>query len=419
MGTLMQGEYRGEIKYHLKLKHDRHIKPKGIYPSLFIYGPKPRVSVATSRHKKTMHDGDLQIERYVPRTGLYDRIQNSCIENIWPRSHTGRPYSANCSIHGVESRNVADTPCLVQRSVHVRANERGGDPNARLSVRGYFCVTEEELSPVLLGGQMAKYFALSPGGMGFYGHVGALKMLHDNRKLKAMEEISGGSAGAVAAYLHVMCKNDFELLMNEAMETDISEITNLNLRNFFTKYGFINTDGFKSKFIEATRRITGLENPTFKELYEYNPIKLHVSSFCLDTSKTCYFSVDTHPDQPVIDTICGSISVPMIFSPTIIDGKHYIDGGMEEIIPALPFLSKNPKEICCLRIKFIPDENQTSEINNIKDYIGKIMQPLISNRVLYDLPMLNIKMKTSDAFDFTMSEKNKLELFVSGYQSWL
>jgi predicted acylesterase/phospholipase RssA len=101
---------------------------------------------------------------------------------------------------------------------------------------------------------MAKYFALSPGGMGFYGHVGALKMLHDNHRLSAMEEISGGSAGAIAAYLHIICKNDFELLMNEAMEADISEITNLNLRNFFTKYGFINTDGFKSKFIETTRQ---------------------------------------------------------------------------------------------------------------------------------------------------------------------
>jgi predicted acylesterase/phospholipase RssA len=263
---------------------------------------------------------------------------------------------------------------------------------------------------------MAKYITLSPGGTGFYSLIGALSAMQDNGKLSNMEELSGSSAGAIAAFLYIVCKGDSGILKDEAMEPDLSEITKLNLRNFFVDYGFIDTDKIKSMALDITRRLTSLDNPTFQELYEYNPIKLHVSAYCLDINSTCYFSVDTHPHQPILDVICASIAVPIVFSPVSIQGKQYIDGGLEEIMPALPFLHRSGSEVYGIRIRFVHDN---FVMNSIKNYIQKIMIPLAENRIVYNIPMLTIEMNSSDALDFSMPDKKKYELFVKGYQSVL
>ncbi len=261
---------------------------------------------------------------------------------------------------------------------------------------------------------MAKYIALSPGGTGFYSLIGALCMMSDNDKLSNVEELSGSSAGAIASFMYVVCKGDTDILKRESLETDISEITKLNLKNFFTNYGFIDTAGIREVASSITLRLAGINNPTFQDLYDYNPIKLHIASYCMDTNKTCYFSVDTHPGHLVLDVLCASIAVPMVFSPVNMNGRQYVDGALEEKIPAFPFLHRNAEEILCIHIEFV---HCNIEVNSVKNYIQKFMVPLLANRITYTLPTVKIHMDTQDAFDFAMHDKKKLELFVNGYQT--
>ena len=261
---------------------------------------------------------------------------------------------------------------------------------------------------------MAKYITLSPGGTGFYSLIGALCMMNDHGKLSNLEELSGSSAGAIASFMYVICKGDTDILKRESLETDISEITKLNLKNFITDYGFIDTVGIREVASSITLRLAKLDNPTFKDLYDYNPIKLHIASYCIDTNKTCYFSVDTHPDQSVFDVLCASMAVPMVFSPVSMHGKRYVDGALEEKMPAFPFLHRNAKEIQCINIKFV---HHTIELNSITNYIQKFMIPLLANRISYNLPTINIDMNSQDAFDFALPHKKKLELFIAGYQT--
>ena len=261
---------------------------------------------------------------------------------------------------------------------------------------------------------MAKYIALSPGGTGFYSLVGALCMMNDHDKLSNLKELSGSSAGAIASFMYIVCKGDTDLLKHEALETDISEVTKLNLKNFFMNYGFIDTSGIRELASSITLRLMSMDNPTFKELYDFNPIKLHIASYCIDTNKTCYFSVDTHPDQLVLDVLCASMAVPMVFSPVSMHGKQYVDGALEEKIPAFPFLHRNAEEVLCIHIGFV---HCNIEVNSVKNYIQKFMVPLMANRITYTLPTIKVQMDTQDAFDFAMHDKKKLELFVVGYQT--
>ena len=261
---------------------------------------------------------------------------------------------------------------------------------------------------------MTKYIALSPGGTGFYSLIGALCMMGDNDKLSNLEELSGSSAGAVASFMYIVCKGDTDILKRESLETDISEITKLNLKNFLTNYGFIGMPGIREVVSSITLRLTKMDNPSFKDLYDYNPIKLHLASYCIDTNKTCYFSVDTHPEQLVLDVLCASMAVPMVFSPVSMQGKMYVDGALEEKIPAFPFLHRNAKEIQCININFV---QHTIELNSVKNYIQKFMIPLMANRISYNLPTININMNSQDAFDFAIPDRKKLELFVAGYQT--
>jgi predicted acylesterase/phospholipase RssA len=73
-------------------------------------------------------------------------------------------------------------------------------------------------------------------------------------------------------------------------------------------------------------------DPTFEEL----DMKIYVSAYCLNTSTTEYFSRDTHPKMKVIDAVCMSMAIPLIFACGKYQGRTYVDGGTQEQYPMVP-----------------------------------------------------------------------------------
>jgi predicted acylesterase/phospholipase RssA len=248
-----------------------------------------------------------------------------------------------------------------------------------------------------------KYLVLGPAGMGYFTILG---FIHNNEKvLDDIQEISGASAGAILALLLGLNMKCVDIL-ERSMLADIKSVTKFNVKSLLNTFGLISHDKLRSHIVD----ICGCD-PTFSELDK----KVYISAYCLNTHKTVYFNRDTHPNVKVIDAVCMSITVPMLFESLTLDGYSYVDGGLIEKTPCQPFLSKNPNEVLSVQIRFDDDIDDT-RISGLKRYIETVICALLMNRITYDdiIKPYMIDIGSINAFDFSMDYHEKLDLYLLG-----
>ena len=235
--------------------------------------------------------------------------------------------------------------------------------------------------------------------------IGTLKALES--KLVDVKEISGASAGSILALFLALGMSVDEIL-DIAINLNVPEFVKLRIGSFFNKFGFVDLEPIRDKLVE----ICG-SDPTFEEL----DMKIYVSAFCLNTSSTEYFSKDTHPKMKVIDAVCMSMAIPLIFACGRYEGRTYIDGGTHEQYPMIPFLDKKPHEITCIKLRM--DRVYQEEINNPRQYVESLIRSSLSNRVEYSKYTKIIEINIGDAniFDFNMSYEDKIKLYNIGYST--
>lgn len=148
--------------------------------------------------------------------------------------------------------------------------------------------------------------ALSGGGAKGFAHAGALKALEELGYKPDI--ISGTSAGAIAGVLysagyapHEIC----DLFKNKGF-TDFTKIT-LPTAGFFSP----------KRFVDYLRVKIPYDN------LEDLPIPVRVVSSDLDNGVMKVFDQGSIPER-----VMASSTVPIVFPPTVIDGIHYVDGGV-------------------------------------------------------------------------------------------
>ena len=248
-----------------------------------------------------------------------------------------------------------------------------------------------------------KYLVLGPASMGIYSMIGTLKALES--KLVDVKEISGASAGSILALFLALGMSVDEIL-DVALSLDVSKFVKLDLRSFLIKFGFVNLGPIREKLVE----ICG-GDPTFEEL----DMKIYISAYCLNSSTTEYFSRDTHPKMKVIDAVCMSIAIPLIFRYGEFEGKTYIDGGTQEQYPMVPFLGKKPHEVTCIKLKM--DRVYQEQINNPIQYVEALVRSSLTNRTDYSeyTEIIEINVGDTNIFDFNMCYEDKVKLYNLGY----
>ena len=250
-----------------------------------------------------------------------------------------------------------------------------------------------------------KYLVLGPASMGIYSLIGSLKALES--KLIDVKEISGSSAGSILALLLALGMSVDEIL-EVSLSLNIPDFVKLRIGSFFNKFGFVDLGPIREKLVE----VCGCD-PTFDEL----EMKIYVSAYCLNSSSTEYFSKDTHPDMKVIDAVCMSMAIPLIFACGRYEGKTYIDGGTQEQYPMTPFLGKKPHEVTCIKLKM--DRVYQEEINNPRQFVESLIRSTLTNRVEYSeyTKMIEINVADTNIFDFNMPYEDKVKLYNIGYST--
>jgi predicted acylesterase/phospholipase RssA len=119
----------------------------------------------------------------------------------------------------------------------------------------------------------------------------------------------------------------------------------------------------------------------------------------------------------VIDAVCMSIAIPLIFACGKFEGRTYVDGGTQEEYPMTPFLDKKPTEVTCIKLKM--DRVYQKEINNPRQYVESLIRSSLSNRVNYgeNTKFIDINVGDTNIFDFNMSYEDKIKLYNIGYST--
>jgi predicted acylesterase/phospholipase RssA len=256
-----------------------------------------------------------------------------------------------------------------------------------------------------------KYLVIGPGAMAFFVYLGVISSMKHENMFDDLEEISGASAGSLLAFLFIATKGDLAKILDYSISVPVKQIMKPNIKSLLKNYGLVPSDKLRKIFSEACEEFIGKSDITFQELYEFNPIKLHVATYCVDLMKTIYFSADSTPAMSVLDALCASVAVPFLISSVKLkDGWNYIDGATGEIIPAAPFLGKINSDIFSMKIAWGP----LTQINSLKSYAISILSTSMNFRPTYDIPLIDIDVKGIDIFDFEATNEAKLKMFLMG-----
>lgn len=258
---------------------------------------------------------------------------------------------------------------------------------------------------------MVKYLAIGPGAMGYFTFLGALTKLKQTGRLDELEEISGASAGALLAFVFALAKGDTTKVLDYTLTVPIKQLMKPNIKSLLKDWGLISISKLYKFFSDMVEQYTGKRTVTFKELYEWYPIKIHVSSYCVNTCKTVYFSVDSTPHMNVVDACAASIAIPFIISSSKLnDGWHYIDGAVAEAVPGGPFLARPREEVLVIALEW----TNLPEIKDIKSYALALVTTQMRSRATYDFPVIWVDTGDLDIYDFSANQEQKLKLFMKG-----
>lgn len=251
-----------------------------------------------------------------------------------------------------------------------------------------------------------KHLIIGPGSMIIYAFIGALKYLKYVGRLDDIQEISCSSAGALIGFFYVWSKGDVDKLLQIALDAPLVDIAKPDIKSLLTKFGLIDADRFEKFMV----KVIGGTNPTFKELYDMNPIKLHIPTYDIVMNKTIYMSVDTTPDMKVAHAVRRSIAVPIIMTPVL---SRYIDGSVAEYSPFAPFLGKTD----VFEIRFTWEVAPGKRPRTFFQFLYSVVMALISTRDVYlDFPRLDISTSREyELFNFSMDREQKLQLYKNGY----
>lgn len=248
-----------------------------------------------------------------------------------------------------------------------------------------------------------EYLVLGPAGMGIFALVGSLMKYEDD--LKHIKEISGSSAGAVVA-VALALRIPLHDILDRLLDLDFANLTKFKIKSFVSTFGFVDMSPLREALVKAYRC-----DPTFAELGK----KVYISSYCMNRARTEYFSVDTHPNMKVVDAVCMSMAIPLVFSSVRHDGMIYIDGGTKECFPVTPFMDKKPEKIMCIRVKH--RDVFIDEIKNIKQFLKAVVASALRVTDTNTLKMgkvIDIDVSGDEMFNFTMTHEDKLRLFLKG-----
>jgi predicted patatin/cPLA2 family phospholipase len=175
----------------------------------------------------------------------------------------------------------------------------------------------------------------SGGGVSGFSFISAIERLIENKifKLEDIDRFVGTSAGAIISFF-LNIGIELSEIKDFIYKFNFSKlIGEINCITLLEDFGINNGERIKLIFIKFLQLKFNKTDITFEELYNITKKKLIIIGTNLSEYKEAVFSVDTTPNFSVITALRISLSIPVIFTPIVIDGITYVDGAIINNFP--------------------------------------------------------------------------------------
>jgi|LakMenE01Jun11ns_1017448.scaffolds.fasta_scaffold9959382_14 predicted acylesterase/phospholipase RssA len=242
---------------------------------------------------------------------------------------------------------------------------------------------------------------VGPGAMGFFAELGAL---HATLKFDNVLEISGSSAGALAALCFIL-----DIPLEKCLKVDTKSVFKPSIKSFIKNYGFLPRNRIYKTFKDFFGR-----DWTFKELYEETGKVLYVAVSVLPRN-TLYYSVKNTPDESVLQTLTTSVSIPLMFAPLRDGPRMFFDGSVYESSPGAPFMSVSEEDV--IQFQIDPIDANDKYPSSLLEFMVTLIKNIITMRSDYHYKIVSVPIQTSDIYNFSMDDETKIKLYARGYNS--
>jgi predicted acylesterase/phospholipase RssA len=254
-----------------------------------------------------------------------------------------------------------------------------------------------------------KHLVISGGGPAMLQYISSIQYLNENNiiDLNSIESIYGTSAGSIVAVLLAL-KYDWETLNDYIIQRPWHELFHLKINYIF--------DAYKNKGIYNKTIVEKVFKPlldakdipidiSLKDFYEYSKIEIHFYTFEINHFKTEDISYLTHPNISLIDAIIMSSSIPLLFTPIIMDNKCYIDGGVCANYPLKYCIDsgKNEDEVLgfcnqydCQQKNYIDNDSNLMDLvlclffKTFDNLTSNLVNPKIKYELIFDVKYISL-----------------------------
>jgi NTE family protein len=267
-----------------------------------------------------------------------------------------------------------------------------------------------------------------PAGLSFYG---AIKELH-RRKIWSFENLTAMYGVSIGSILSViLCLNyEWDVLDDFLIKRPWKNVFKFNMYTIldsFQKRGIYDINVIKETFLPLFSGKDISIDVTLQEFYETTGIDLHIFSTELHTYILTDFSHKTHPNWRLIDAVYCSCSLPVVFSPTLLDGCCYCDGGFISNYPVRFALKDGHKSDEILGVKMTVDrinQAKVTEESSIFDYVICLFNKLLEKRLLladaaasgirYEIPVESPQISVLSSYEIISSAEERARLINYG-----
>ena len=275
-------------------------------------------------------------------------------------------------------------------------------------------ILDEEINNILNNKieKKKEILVLSGGFIKGIAQLGALHCLKKNNLLNDIKIIAGSSVGSVTGLFICMRYQPLECF-KLFQKVHITKLQKIDPSNIMIKYGL--NDGSRVVLVLEKMLIAKgfSKDITFNDFYNKTFINYIVTGSCINDKKTYYFSHKTYPNMKILEAIRISISMPIVFTPCLFEGKIFVDGGCGDNYPIHLFKDTIDKVI---GIHVTEIRKTVEDIKYIEDYILNTIYCIFDGMTMNDIrnyEKYTISIKCTNVSD---SDKDVIILFDEGYK---
>ena len=205
--------------------------------------------------------------------------------------------------------------------------------------------------------------------------------------IESMYMCSAGAIIGCMLSLKIDHKIIHDYIIKRPWET-VCKQSKFSVLDLYDSKGMIHHGFFEKMFSPLLKSVDLDTNITLAELYEYNGIDIHIFTTELNQFATADLSHTTHPEWRLVDAIYASSSIPIVFSPMIIEDKCYMDAGILLNYPIKECLKfvENTDEVLGISLGNNYTDTEESRIttsSNIFDVVSTVLSKVVKHNRLF------------------------------------